>query len=273
MPNEIPRMEVARKAMEECARFLISDVQSKPENEWKGGNHSDLVTAYDREVERRLVEAISAAFPEDLFLTEEEDRGTGLEKGIVWVIDPIDGTTNFVHFRRDYSISVGCYREGKPWFGLVLDPVRGELFEGISGGGARLNGHELPRLDKSVSLHESLVDFSMNTTHILRRDFKADLSDLAPLICGHRAYGSASLILCRIARGECHIYLSAKLSLWDYAAAGIILREVGGDYLEGRRQTPKKGFRSGRLFLAWGADKAGKEIEKYLKERNVPLED
>ncbi|MDC7223458.1 MAG: PHP domain-containing protein [Spirochaetales bacterium] len=272
----IPRREIARQAMEECARYLNEEVKHTPEGEWKGGDHSDLVTKYDREVETRLVRALSAAFPEDRFLTEEEDRGTDLNRGIVWIIDPIDGTTNFVHRQKDYAISVACYRDGEPWFGLVKDVAGGDLYEAVAGEEARLNGKRLPPLPScspNRGLKQALVDFSINTAYLLNEEFAADLTQLAPLICGHRAYGAASLILCRLAKGEGDIYLSAKLSLWDYAAAGIILREVGGDYRRGRLSHPEKGLRSGRLFLARGAKGPAEEMEKFLINQGIPRED
>ncbi len=266
------RLGVARKAVEEAARILRDEIENTPEGEWKNGDHRDLVTRHDRETEDYLVRTLSRYFPEDHFLTEETDRETDLNRGVVWIIDPIDGTTNFVHRRRDYAISVACYREGKPLFGLVKDVAGGNLFEGITGGGALLNGVPLEGKSSEGGLRDSLVDFSLNSVHLMRQNYAVDLAELAPLVCGHRAFGSASLILCSLATGDTHIYLSARLSLWDYAAAGIILRESGGDYREGPLCHREKGYRSGRVFLAWKGDKRGREIGDFLHGEGLDRE-
>jgi len=111
----------------------------------KGGDNRDLVTRYDTAVERHLVEAITARYREDAILAEEQEEPPPDATGALWIIDPIDGTTNFVTAHRDFAISVARYRDGRPEFGVVYDCVTDVVYLGIAGGGARRNGVPLPR--------------------------------------------------------------------------------------------------------------------------------
>lgn len=267
--SEPKRMTLAQDALWEAGSALRAafDQQTDKGETLKNGDHADLLTRFDREIEELLVDRISEAFPRDLLITEEEDRGTQPGEGIVWIIDPIDGTTNFVQKHRDFSISVGCYRQGEAWFGLVYDVMAGELYSAVKGEGAKKNGIPMTPRATKAGLGQSLIDFSIHTAYLMKHDFGVDMSELAPMIRGHRAFGSASLILCRMALGETQVYISAKLCLWDYAAAGLILREQGGDFLLGRPIKPDAGVRSGRFFLAWTDESVGCEMKKFLKDR------
>jgi len=225
--RELPyRMNFIKPLIESCAEQLRNLAGEIIDQKHKG-EPDDLVTHWDKYVESQLVDTIRDEFPDDGFITEEADRGGSMEDDFLWIIDPIDGTTNFIHRGKDFAISVACYKKGKPWFGLVYDVVNQELYEAVSGQGAWVNGVSQTLAPKR-ELKNSIVDFSMNSIHIMKERFQIDLSKLKGHIRGHRALGAASIIICKIATGDTDIYLSAKLHLWDYAAADIFLKECHG---------------------------------------------
>lgn len=189
---------------------------------------NNLVTNFDLETERYLVQEIKNSFPCDSFLTEEKTVPQAQGAGYKWIIDPIDGTTNFVSSGKDFTISVALYKNDRPILGTVYDVMADCFYFAINGGGAWLNGKEQAKENKRTQLNEAVIDYSLNTIEKLRRQKKKDLVALNSFIRGHRSYGVASLAICKIATGSLDAYLSAKLCLWDFAAAAIFLQEAGG---------------------------------------------
>jgi len=190
---------------------------------------SNLVTCFDIEIEQLIVKAIQDKFPDHSFITEESTVQASSHAGYTWIIDPIDGTTNFVSFGQGFAISIALYKNRQPYIGVVYDVMADELYLGIAQKGAWLNGSPLVKKEPAGSLAEAIVDFSLNTICImLKQGIK--LPELIHYIRGHRSYGVASIAICKVAAGQLNAYISAKLSIWDYAAAAIILREMQGDY-------------------------------------------
>jgi myo-inositol-1(or 4)-monophosphatase len=182
----------------------------------------------------------------------------------IWIIDPIDGTTNFVQRHRDYSISIACYKGDFPVFALVYDVMAQELFEAQKGQGAWLNGEKMLPLTGMGYLKNSLVDFSVNGIHTMKKHYNVDLVKLSGSIRGHRALGSASLILCHIARGDTDIYISPKLHIWDYAAGNLILQELGGEVLLYPKDDLLHSPRSSRLLIGTNSSMVLEEFKDYL---------
>lgn len=196
----------------------------------KNGNIGDLVTKYDREVEEFLINEIKTKYPDHSFITEEKTCENQCFTEYTWIIDPIDGTTNFVNLGKDFAISIALYINKSPYLGIVYDVTKDEMYSGITNKGAYLNGMRLKKSNHKPLLNDSLVDLSLNTVDSFREEKGISLWKLVKGIRGHRSYGVASLSICRIATGELNAYVSAKLYIWDYAAAIIILSEVGGSY-------------------------------------------
>ncbi len=187
----------------------------------------DLVTRYDREVQRYLEEALSALLPEAGFLGEEGEAHSGGGREYCFVVDPIDGTTNFVKNLRHSAVSIALTRNGESVLGVIYNPYRDELFRATKGGGAFLNGSPIhvsdaPPEDALVLLGMSpyYPELTDGTFALARRLFD-DCLDL-------RRGGSAALDLCEIAAGNADCYFECRLSPWDYAAGGLIVREAGG---------------------------------------------
>ncbi|MBM4764367.1 inositol monophosphatase family protein [Bacillus sp. B15-48] len=191
-------------------------------------NPNDLVTNIDKETEQYFIKKIKATFPDHQILGEE-GYGDKIDElsGIVWIIDPIDGTMNFIHQQRNFAISVAVYENGKGRIGLIYDVVHDELYHVIRGQGVFMNGLELPRLE-ARGVSESII--ALNATWVTENR-RLPPSLLAPLVKkarGTRSYGSAALEMVYVASGRIDAYLTPRLAPWDFAAGVIMIEELGG---------------------------------------------
>ena len=189
---------------------------------------ADLVTDYDLAVEQFLKEKLAALLPEALFLGEEEaeDVKGDPTRGWVFIVDPIDGTTNFVRGFHQSGISVALIRDLVPQMAVVYDPAKDELFAAERGKGATLNGTPIHVSDRPLS--KGL--FIMGTA-IYRREFlqptMALTQQLLERSCDYRRFGAATLDLCYIACGRAEVFFEYSLAPWDYAAGALIAQEAG----------------------------------------------
>lgn len=189
---------------------------------------ADLVTEKDREIERMLVERIKRTYADHLILGEEgvyEGDMHEPDKQIVWVIDPIDGTTNFVHQKQHFCVSVAVFDCGKPLLGIIYDPVNEELFHARAGRGAYLNDQQLEPLTETSVEHGLIGMNCLWLTENSRFDHTR-LQALVRHVRGTRSIGSAALELAYVACGRLDAYLTLRLSPWDYAAGLTILNEL-----------------------------------------------
>ena len=196
---------------------------------------ADLVTEYDLAVERFLKEKLPPLVPGSLFFGEEEKENASPLTGWVFIVDPIDGTTNFVRGLKHSAISVALAHDGAVEYGVVYDPYKDEIFSARRGGGAFLNG-------RPIHVSERPLDqgvFGMGTA-IYDRQFIAPTMRLPEQLfrrsCDFRRLGAAALDLCDVACGRLDLFFEYSLSPWDHAAGGLILIEAGGvlSTLEGR---------------------------------------
>ncbi len=188
----------------------------------------DLVTSVDRQSEQCIVRILQEHFPEHSILAEEETSSTGSEKNLRWIIDPLDGTTNFAHGYPQVSVSIAFEQNGEVIAGLVYDPLREERFQAVRGAGAFLNGHQIQtsrvlELDKALLATGFPYDRRERAGYYLAF-FKAFLMRTQ----GIRRNGSAALDLCYLACGRIDGFWEFKLHAWDTAAASLIVREAGG---------------------------------------------
>lgn len=207
----------------------------------------DLVTEVDRACEELVVAGIARERPEDAVLGEEGGGRGDPDARVRWVVDPLDGTTNFAHGYPRFCVSIGVEREGELLAGVVYDPLMDELFEARAGDGARLNGRPL-RVSRETQLGRALL---MTGFAYDRRESEVDnLDHLAAFLKSARAVrrdGSAALDLAYVAAGRLDGYWELKLQPWDVAAGGLLVREAGG------RVTDADGgeaWRSGRDVVA-----------------------
>ena len=223
-------LEVQKHVQEwikEAGDLIIQSIGDELTIEYKTST-SDLVTNMDEQIERFFIRKIKEAYPHHRILGEEGfgDDITSLD-GVIWLIDPIDGTTNFVHQRKHFAVSVAVYEDGTGKIGFIYDVTAGELYHCLRGEGAYLNGRKLPKL-KRKQLSNSMM--GLNATWITANR-RIDPTVLGPLVTATRStrsYGSAAIEMAYVAAGRLDIYISMRLSPWDFAAGLILIEEVGG---------------------------------------------
>lgn len=186
---------------------------------------TDLVTSADRAVEAWLRDAIAAARPDDAVLGEEGDDRPG-RSGVRWILDPIDGTVNFVLGIPAYAVSVAAELDGQVVAGAVANPVTGELFRAALGGGAFLDGRRLTG-PRPVPVNRMVVGTGFGYEPERRRRQLAVLAAVVAEIADIRRIGAASLDLCAVAAGRLDGYFEVGLNPWDYAAGALIAAEAG----------------------------------------------
>lgn len=201
----------------------------------KGRN--DLVTDTDVAVEQFLKTELSAAFPNTRFLAEESSGDAGLED-MTWIIDPVDGTTNFAHGIPFVATSVALWEKGRPVLGVINLPLMNELFTASLGGGSFLNNDRI-----SVSQTESIADCVVATgfPYAINDHLKVILERLErvlPVVQGVRRPGAAALDLAFVACGRFDAFYESALNPWDTAAGVLLVTEAGGTVTESDGTTP-----------------------------------
>jgi myo-inositol-1(or 4)-monophosphatase len=186
---------------------------------------TDLVTEVDRATERWLVEYIRAVRPGDAVLGEEGGDRDG-STGVRWVLDPIDGTVNFVLGLPQYAVSVAAEVDGQVVAGAVCNPATGETFRATLGGGAYL-GEERLTGPRPVSLGNAVIGTGFGYDAGVRARQANVLVPLLPAVADVRRLGAASLDLCFVAAGRLDAYYEIGLNLWDHAAGGLVATEAG----------------------------------------------
>ncbi|MGB3161101.1 inositol monophosphatase family protein [Carnobacterium sp.] len=192
-------------------------------------NRTDLVTNIDKEIEQFFIEKINAHFPDERILGEE---GSGHQftdlKGVVWVIDPIDGTLNFVKQQYDFAIMVSVYKDGVGYLGYIYDVMKNELYFASKNQGAYLNDKPLKKVE-DTPLREGLVAISHR---LMTSKINDDAREIGRASSGVRMIGSAGLETTRVATGKLVAYIGASLAPWDIGAGKVIAEELGLIYTQ-----------------------------------------
>ena len=213
-------MDAGQKIHDKIDEPLYVDTKANP---------NDLVTQMDRNTEKFFVDKIKNKYPNHRLLSEE---GYGDEidsmDGTIWIIDPIDGTMNFVHQKRNFAISIGIYHDGVGEIGFIYDVMDDLLYSVKRGEGAYKNNQKLPLLDDKKVLEESIVIVNNYWATENRVVDEKKIQDLIQKVRGTRSYGSAALEFAYLAEGIADAYLTMQLSPWDVAAGIILVNEVGG---------------------------------------------
>lgn len=214
-------LEIAHAAARRVGSFLLESIK-------KGGFHPGIkddlsaVTLADAIAEKKIIDLISAEFPEDEFLSEETHprliERSDTNQGDTWVIDPLDGTTNFILGLPIWGVSICRLKQGLPVSAVLYFPVADELYEAEAGEGARMNGHDL-----QVSPPNPEQPFSCFAC--CSRTFQRYLVDIPYKL---RVFGSAIYTFCQVARGSAIVGFEATPKVWDLAGAWLIVREAGG---------------------------------------------
>ncbi len=223
-----PLMNVMTAAAMKAARGLKRDFGEVAMLQVSRKGPADFVSAADKKSEKVLFEELLHARPGYSFKMEEGGIVEGKDKTHVWHIDPLDGTTNFLHGIPHFAISIGLERDGQMVAGLVYNPVTDEMFIAEKGQGAYLNNQRL-RVAQRTDIREAVVVCGI--PHLGRGDHKLFMAEMAHVMAhaaGVRRYGAAALDLAYVAAGRFDIYWERGLSSWDMAAGAVLVREAGG---------------------------------------------
>jgi myo-inositol-1(or 4)-monophosphatase len=212
---------------------------------------NDFVTQVDKAAEDAIIDIVRAAYPDHGFLAEEsgETRGSSIAGAeTVWIIDPLDGTTNFIHGFPQYAVSIGVQHRGAMTHAVVYDPVKNELFTASKGSGAFLNDKRL-RVTKCLKLGAALVGTGFPFKEMERMDrYLKQLRRIMSTSSGVRRAGAAALDLAYVASGRLDAFWELGLSPWDMAAGALLVQEAGG--LVGDLQGEQTWLESGDIIAS-----------------------
>ena len=191
-------------------------------------SHNDFVTEVDKAAEEAVIGIITSSFPDHAILAEESGLKGSANAEYTWIIDPLDGTMNFIHGFPQYAVSIGLRHKDVITHAVVYDPARNELFTASRGGGAFLNDRRM-RVSKRLELSDALLATgfpSRNFDHM--NEFMAMFRDLTLKTAGIRRAGAAALDLAWVAAGRLDGFWETGLAPWDIAAGSLLIQEAGG---------------------------------------------
>ncbi len=250
-------LEIARKAAREGVKTILKYKKKGIKVREKGFH--DLITDADIAAEKAILRVIFEHFPDDNILAEESADHDSLSEKRTWIVDPIDGTTNFANDFPIYCVSVAMWEKRQPKVGVVIEVNRDEEFTAIAGKGAWLNG-ELIRVSKTSNSRNGFVGtgFPYNDLSLVDPYLKL-FRVLMEELQGIRRPGAASYDLCCVACGRFDGFYEYSLHIWDMAAAALIVREAGGVVTD---WNGKEGWPFGQRVVC-----GNEYIHRYLLEK------
>jgi myo-inositol-1(or 4)-monophosphatase len=220
-------VNIAIRAARRAGELMIRQLNQLEALQIAEKGRNEFVTQVDRLAEEAIIEIIRDHYPEHAILAEES--GSSGDSEYQWIIDPLDGTTNYIHGFPVFAVSIAVAQRGELQHGVVYDPLRQEIFSASRGEGAQLDGRKI-RVSKRTGLHQALIGtgfpYRKNLEHIDR--YLQMLKAVTLETAGVRRPGSAALDLCYVAAGRVDAFWEIGLSKWDIAAGALMIREAGG---------------------------------------------
>jgi myo-inositol-1(or 4)-monophosphatase len=236
-------LNVMTQAAQKASRGLIRDFGEIEHLQVSKKGTSDFVSTADTNAEKTLVYELKKARPNFGFLLEEGGEIAGSDTSNRWIIDPLDGTTNFLHGIPHFAISIALERDGELFAGVVYEPISDQMFIAERGQGAYLNNNRI-RVSARKNLEDAIfatgIPFAGRDGH---SDFLQQLKAIMPETSGIRRFGSAALDLAYVAAGRFEGFWESGLKAWDIAAGIVLVREAGGFVtdLDGKNEMLKSG--------------------------------
>jgi myo-inositol-1(or 4)-monophosphatase len=224
-------LNIAVRAARNAGEIIVRSMNRLESLQIHSKGRNDFVTEVDKAAEREIMAHISKHYPDHAFLAEESGETAGKKGGTetVWIIDPLDGTTNFLHGFPQFSVSIACRHRGRLEHAVVYDPLRQEIFTASHGQGAHLENHRI-RVSKQRTLDGALVatgfPYRSNVHYI--DAYLAMLKVVMEQSAGVRRPGSAALDLAYVACGRVDAFWEIGLAPWDTAAGLLLIQEAGG---------------------------------------------
>ncbi len=222
-----PLLNIAIRAARSAGDHIVRKMSKLPDLKIETKSPNDFVTEVDRQAEERIIETLLKAYPNHSILAEESGEIDGSED-YRWIIDPLDGTTNYLHGFPHFSVSIACQHKGRLEHAVIYDPIKQELFTASRGDGATLNNRRI-RVTAIKTTQGALLATGFPFKHrdqleTFNTQFKAFFATASDI----RRAGSAALDLAYVAAGRLDGYWEAGLQSWDLAAGALIVREAGG---------------------------------------------
>jgi myo-inositol-1(or 4)-monophosphatase len=229
-----PIVNIAVKAARRAGSIIIRNIDRIDQINIQQKGDNDFVSEVDRLAENEIIAIIQAAYPSHHILAEESGKtaATAVDPTspdqYEWLIDPLDGTTNYLHQNPNFVVSIGVLRNGVLEHGVIFDPLREELYTASRGGGAQLNGRRI-RVSKTLKLRQSLIatDFPYQSLHNSDQWFRI-FKTIMPKSNDMRVTGAAALDLAYLACGRIDGFWELGLKPWDLAAGCLLVQEAGG---------------------------------------------
>jgi len=240
-----PMVNIALRAARQAGDMIVKAADNLELVKVDEKGRHDFVTEVDRRSEEMIIEQIKKAYPDHRFLGEEGGTSGDRSSDVEWIIDPLDGTTNFVRGIPHVAISIACKIKGRLEHAVVVEPFKREEFTASRGDGARLNGRRIRvsgRTQEAGALYATGIPFS-NPSFAEMENYLACMHEFADNSSGIRRLGVASLDLAYLAAGRFDAFWEMHLKPWDIAAGVLIVREAGGMVSD---------FQGGESFLATG---------------------
>jgi myo-inositol-1(or 4)-monophosphatase len=222
-------LNIAVRAARNAGEIIVRSMNRLESLQITSKGRNDFVTEIDQAAEREIIGLIKKHYPKHSFIAEESGETQGDDRETVWIIDPLDGTTNFLHGFPVFSVSIACQHRGKLEHAVVYDPMRQEIFTASRGGGAHLENHRM-RVSKQRGLEGALIatgfPYRANMQHI--DAYLAMMRSVMEHTAGIRRPGSAALDLAYVAAGRVDAFWEIGLKPWDTAAGTLLIQEAGG---------------------------------------------
>ena len=222
-----PMLNIATDAARNAGNIILRSIDKLDRIKIEVKAQNDFVTQVDRKAEEVIIEAIHKAYPSHGILAEESGKHNE-DSEYTWIIDPLDGTTNFLHGFPQYAVSIGLHYKGRMEVAVVFDPIKNEFFSAARGDGAQLNGKRM-RVTDHKGIRGSLLGTGFPFKHPQHLETYLDtFKAVHPQAAGIRRAGSAALDLAYVAAGRLDGFWEIGLSPWDMAAGVLLVREAGG---------------------------------------------
>lgn len=221
-------LNIAQKAARAAGDLMVRAMDRIEYIEVTEKSQNDFVTEVDMQAEKEIIFHLNRAYPEHSFLAEESGEIVGKDRNHKWIIDPIDGTANFMRNIPHFCVSIALEVKGRIELGVIFDPIRDEMFTAMKGRGVQLNNRRL-RVSKTIKMERALLSTGLPfRNEELLEKYMVGFNVLTKSASDIRRLGSAALDLAYVAAGRIDGYWEYALAPWDVAAGALMVREAGG---------------------------------------------
>lgn len=225
-----PMLSVALNAARKASVLVERALERLDLVEVEAKSRNDFVTQADKAAEREIIKLLRKAYPDHAIRAEESGDHEGRDSDYQWIIDPLDGTTNFIHGIPHFAISIACFYRGRPEHAVIVDPVKREEYTASRGKGAQLNGRRI-RVSSLPGLKGALIGTGIPFSGFAleqMQPYLRSLEEVAAQTAGIRRAGAAALDLAYVAAGRLDGFWELNLKPWDMAAGILLIKEAGG---------------------------------------------